>query len=154
MKILKLIIAVTLSALVVVAWVAPIGPLPGFFIGGAQTAAPATWTQISGVHEIRLKVPGTLPRVVTIWFIDHENELYVVGRRESGWVQMIGQGSPVEMRLGDRTYALKATPLTEGWQVVLEAYLAKYKPNYPEILADFPPVAEATDRFVFRLSRT
>ncbi len=154
MRILTIIIAVALSALVVVAWVAPIGPLPGFFIGGEHTAAPASWPDTSGVHEIRLKVPGTLPRVVTIWVIDHAGELHVVGHRDSGWVKMIGRGAPVEMRLGDRTYSLNATPLTEGWQAVLEAYVAKYKPHYPEIIAGLPPVAEATDRVVFRLSRT
>ena len=49
---------------------------------------------------------------------------------------------------------LSATPLTEGWQAVLEAYVAKYKPHYPEIIAGMPPVAEAKDRVVFRLSRT
>ncbi len=154
MKILKIIIAVALSALVVVALVAPIGPVPGFFIGGEQTAPPASWPDTSGVHEIRLKVPGTLPRVVTIWVIDHEGELHVVGRRDSGWVKMIGQGAPVEIRLGDRTYSLNAAPLTEGWQAVLEAYVAKYKPDYPEIIAGMPPVSEAQDRVVFRLSRT
>jgi uncharacterized protein with ACT and thioredoxin-like domain len=75
MKILKIIVAVALLALVVVAVVAPIGPLPGVFIGGEATAAPATWPDTSGVHEIRLKVPGTVPRVVTIWVIDHKGEL-------------------------------------------------------------------------------
>ena len=154
MKILKVVIAVALSALVVVALVAPIGPVPGFFIGGEQAAPPASWPDTSGVHEIRLKVPGTLPRVVTIWVIDHEGELHVVGRRDSGWVKMIGQGTRVEMRLGDRAYSLNATPLTEGWQAVLEAYVAKYKPDYPEIIAGMPPVDEAQDRVVFRLSRT
>lgn len=155
MKILKIISAVALSALVVVALVAPIGPLPGFFIGGEPTAPPASWPDTSGVHEIRLKVPGMLPRVVTIWVIDHEGELHVVGSRDSGWVKMIGQGTPVEMRLDDRTYSLNATPVTEGWQAVFEAYVAKYKPGYPEIVAGMPPVAEAKDRVgVFRLSRT
>ena len=100
MKILKIIFAVALSALVVVAVAAPIGPLPGFFIGGEQSAPPASWPDTSGVHEIRLKVPGTLPRVVTIWVIDRGGELHVVGNRDSGWVKMIGQGAPVEMRLG------------------------------------------------------
>jgi hypothetical protein len=154
MKILKIIIAVALLALVGVALVAPVGPLPGVFIGGELTAPPASWPDTSGVHEIRLRVPGTLPRVVTIWVIDHDGELHVVGRRDSGWVKMIGQGAPVEMRLGDRTYLLNATPLTEGRQAVLEAYVAKYKPHYPEIIAGMPPVREANDRVVFRLSRT
>jgi len=155
MKALKIVIAVVLSALVVVAFVAPVGPLPGFIVGGEPTPPPASWPDTSGVHEIRLKVPGTLPRVVTIWVVDHEGELHVVGSRDSGWVSMIGQGAPVEMRLDDRTYALNAVPVTEGWQSVLEAYVAKYEPDYPEIVAGFPPVAEASERIaVFRLSRT
>ena len=155
MKILKIFITVVLAALVVVAFVAPIGPLPGFFIGGEQTAPPASWPDTSAVHEIRLKVPGVLPRVVTIWVVDHEGELHVVGSRDSRWVKMVGQGTPVEMRLGDRTYALNAIPVTEGWQPVLEAYVAKYEPDYPEIIAGFPSVAEAEDSVaVFRLSRT
>jgi hypothetical protein len=154
MKILKIIALAIVAAAIVLAFVAPIGPLPGFFIGGAQTKAPASWPDTSGVHEIRLKVPGTLPRVVTIWVIDHEGELYVVGSRESGWVKMIGQGAPVAMRLEERTYALNAVPVTGNWQDVLEAYVEKYRPDYPEIVADFPPVDEARDQVaVFRLSR-
>lgn len=155
MKTLKICVAAVLAALVVVAFVAPIGPLPGFFIGGEQTAPPTSWPDTSAVHEIRLKVPGALPRVVTIWVVDHEGELHVVGSRDSGWVKMVGQGTPVEMRLGDRTYALNAIPVTEGWQPVLEAYVAKYEPDYPEIIAGFPSVAEAEGSVaVYRLDRT
>lgn len=154
MKFLKIASWLVLAVAVVVAIAAPIGPLPGFFIGGEQTKAPASWPDTSGVHEIRLKVPGTLPRVVTIWVVDHAGELYVVGSRESGWVKMIGQGAPVEMRLVDRTYALDAVPVTENWQDVLEAYVAKYESDYPEIVAGFPPVDEASDQVaVFRLNR-
>ena len=154
MKILKIASGLVLVVAVVIAIAAPIGPLPGFFIGGEQSAAPAKWPDTSAVHEIQLKVPGTLPRVVTIWVVDHEGELYVVGSRGSGWVKMIGQGAPVEMRLEGRTYALKAVPVTEGWEAVLEAYVEKYRPDYPEIVADFPPVDEARDQVaVFRLIR-
>jgi hypothetical protein len=154
MRILKIIALLVVVAAIGVAIVAPIGPLPGFFIGGEPTPAPASWPDTSRTHEIRLKVPGTLPRVVTIWVIDHEGELYVVGSRESGWVKMIGQGAPVEMRLDDRTYALNAVAVTEGWQAVLEAYVAKYEADYPEIVAGFPKVDEARDQVaVFRLSR-
>jgi hypothetical protein len=154
MKVLKIASILILAVAVVVAIAAPIGPLPGFFIGGEQTATPARWPDTSGVHEIQLKVPGTLPRVVTIWVVDHDGELHVVGSRESGWVKMIGQGAPVEMRLEGRTYALDAVPVTENWQPVLEAYVAKYESDYPEIVAGFPSVEEARDQVaVFRLDR-
>ena len=155
MKILKLALAIILVLAVVVALVAPIGPLPGFFIGGTVSAAPSQWGDTSDVHEIKLKVPGVLPRVVIVWVVEHEGELCVVGSKDSGWVTMIGAGSPVEMRLGDNTYALRATPVTEGWQPIVEAYVAKYQPDYPDIVAGFPSIDEARGSFaVFQLSRT
>jgi hypothetical protein len=154
MKILKVLSLVLVAAAVVVVLAAPIGPVPGFFIGGEPTAAPTSWPDTSGVHEIKLKVPGTPPRVVTIWVVDHAGELHVVGSRESGWVKMIGEGSPVEMRIDDKTYALNAVPVTDGWQAVLEDYVAKYEPDYPEIIAGFPKPEEARDAVaVLRLSR-
>jgi hypothetical protein len=154
MKILKVSLAVIALLLVVLAIAAPIGPVPGFFIGGTPAEAPATWPDTSDVHEIQLSVPGTLPRVVIIWVIDHQGELHVVGAQDSGWVSMIGDGGPVEMRLGDATYPLMATPVREGWQPVLEAYVDKYRPDYPDIVAGFPDISEAEGQVaVFRLER-
>jgi hypothetical protein len=154
MKILRIAVLVLLAVGVVVAIVAPIGPLPGFFIGGERAPVPASWPDTSGVHEIRLKVPGTLPRVVIIWVVEHDGELNVVGSRDSGWVERIGEGAPVEMRLEDHTYALQAKPVTDGWESVLQAYVDKYRADYPEIVAGIPTGGEARDRVaVFRLSR-
>ena len=133
---------------------APLGPLPGVFIGGTPTQAPSKWPDTSAVHEILLRVPGTLPRVVTLWVVEMDNELYVVGDKSSTWVSMIGQGGPVEMRLGDNTYALAATPLTQGWEPVYLAYLDKYRPDYPDLVSEFPSVAEGdATGAIFRLSR-
>lgn len=154
MKTLKIALLAIVVLLIVLVFAAPIGPLPGFFIGGTPTAAPASWPDTSDVDEIRLRVPGTPPRVVIIWVIDHQGALHVVGARNSGWVTMLGQGGPVEMRLGDSTYALTATPVLDGWEGVLEAYVEKYRPDYPDIVAGFPPVEEAEDQVaVFRLDR-
>ena len=154
MKILKIILIIALVAVVAVAAMAPIGPLPGLLIGGTPAEAPRQWPDTSSTHEIKLKVPGTLPRVVIIWVIQHAGELHVVGAPDSVWVTMIGQGSPVEMRLGDNTYALNATPVTEGWEPVLNAYVAKYQVDYPDIVAGFPTIEEAEGQFaVFRLGR-
>lgn len=155
MKVLKIIILIVVILGVGVALLAPLGPLPGFFIGGNATAAPASWPDTSATHEIKLKVPGTLPRVVIIWVIEHDGELHIVGAKDSGWVSMIGSGSPVEMRLGDNTYALQATPVTDGWQEVLTAYVEKYEPDYPDIVAGFPSPAEAEALIaVYRLDRS
>ena len=155
MKILKIALAGIGALALIIALVAPIGPMPGFFIGGTATEPPAQWDDVSNVHEIKLKVPGILPRVVIIWVVQYDHELYVVGAKDSGWVNMIGSGSPVEMRLGDNTYPVHALLVTEGWQPVVEAYVAKYEPDYPEIVAGFPSVDEAEGQFaVFRLNRT
>lgn len=154
MKALKILGAVIVVVVAVLVVAAPVGPLPGFFIGGSQTEAPAQWPDTSATDEIKLKVPGTLPRVVIIWVVEHEQELYVVGAKDSGWVQMIGQQSPVEMRLGDNTYALNATLVTDGWAPILTAYVDKYRPDYPDIVANFPPPEEAEGfAAIFRLNR-
>lgn len=154
MKILKtsVIVAVVLLALLIV--IAPVGPLPGVFIGGTKTAVPETWPDTSKTHEIRLSVPGTLPRVVIVWVVEHAGELHVVGASNSGWVSMLGAGGPIEMRLGDDTYALRASRVTDGWQDVLNAYVEKYRPDYPDIVAGFPSLDEAEGTVaVYRLDR-
>lgn len=154
MKALKIVGGIVSVALIAVVFLAPIGPLPGFFIGGEATPAPSTWPDTSNVHEIELKVPGTLPRVVVIWLIQHAEEIYVVGARSSGWVQMIGQGAPVAMKLDGKTYDLKAEPVNEGWEPIMQSYIAKYEPDYPEIVAGFPSIDEAKGTIgVFKLAR-
>lgn len=140
--------------LVIGALIAPIGPVPGFFIGGTSTTAPATWPDTSAVHEVRLKVPGTLPRVVIIWVVEYAGDLHVVGSRESGWVKKIGVGGPVELRLGADTYALHAVPVDDEFEPVLAAYVEKYQADYPDIIAGFPAIEEARSGVaVFRLER-
>lgn len=155
MRWLKIGLVAIAVLLLIAVLVAPIGPVPGLFIGGTTTPAPETWPDTSNVDEIRLKVPGVLPRVVILWVIEHGDELHVVGSQDSGWVQRIGTGSPVELRIEDRTYALEAAPITEDWQPILEAYIAKYEANYPDIVAGFPSIEEAADLVaVFRLERS
>ena len=154
MRILKPIMVITAVILVVLVVVAPVGPLPGFFLGGTAAPVPQQWPDTSATHEIKLRVPGTLPRVVIIWVIEHGDELYVVGAPDSGWVSMIGSGSPVEMRLGDNTYALNAAPVNTGWEEVVTAYVDKYRPDYPDIVAGLPSPEEAAGQVaVFRLER-
>ena len=154
MQAIKIIASVVLALLIVLVLVAPVGPMPGLFIGGTSAEAPARWPDTSQVDEIKLGVPGTLPRVVIIWVIEHGGELHVVGSNESGWVKMIGDESPVDMRLGDTTYALNASLVTKDWQPIVEAYVAKYEADYPDIIAGFPSMDEAEGQVsVFRLNR-
>ena len=155
MKFVKWGAGIIVVLLVVGVLLAPIGPVPGFFIGGSPADAPETWPDTSDVHEIRLKVPGTLPRVVIIWVIDYAGELYVVGSAESGWVKMIGLQSPVEMRLEGSTYPLTATRLEAGWEPMMAAYVDKYRPDYPDIVSGFPSPEEASGQIaVFKLNRS
>ena len=153
-KLLNIGLPLMVVVLIVAALVAPIGPVPGFIIGGNETSAPAQWPDTSNVHEILLEVPGTIPRVVTIWLIDYESVLYVTGYAKSGWVKMLGEGGAVRMRLGDNTYPLIASVVTENLAPILTAYMDKYRPDYPDIVADFPPPEEAgKTNVVFKLSR-
>lgn len=152
MKIVKIGLPVLVLILVVIAWLAPIGPLPGFRIGGTETPVPAEWPDTSDLHEIRLSVPGTLPRVVIIWVIDYEGDLYVVGSKDSGWVNMLGNGGMVKMRMSDATYSLTAQAVTTGWEPIMQAYIEKYQADYPDIVAGFPSFEEARNQIaVFRL---
>ncbi len=154
MKFVKYGVSALVIILVVVALIAPIGPLPGFMIGGTETTAPDNWQDTSQLHEVRLQVAGTLPRTVIIWVIEYAGELYVVGSSESGWVKMIGGGSSVKLRIEDATYALTASPVATGWEPIMQAYVEKYEPDYPEIIAGFPDIEEAKGLIsVFKLSR-
>jgi hypothetical protein len=153
MKKRHLVFSLLLVVAVVLIVATPIGPLPGFFIGGEATATPQTWPDTAEVDEIYLKVPGTIPRVVIIWVVQVEGELYVVGSKNSGWVQLIGSSAPVEMRLRGQTYALNAVSTGIDLSTVIAAYKDKYRPDYPDIVAGFPSVEEGRDEFgVFRLT--
>ena len=146
------LIAFVAAILATLVFVTPIGPMPGFFIGGQPTPVPKAWPDTSKVDEILLKVPGTLPRVVIIWVVQVDSALYVVGSRSSGWVQRIADGANVEMRLSGNTYALAAVPIRQDLERVVNAYKNKYRANYPDIVAGFPTLEEAGDQFgVFRL---
>jgi len=154
MRAAKIALPTALALALLVLLAAPIGPLPGVFIGGTSAETPERWSDTSDVDEVRLKVPGLVPRVVIVWVVEHGGELHVVGSKDSGWVEGIGAGSPVEMRLGDDTYSLRATPVRDDFQPVLEAYVAKYQADHPDVVAGFPPLDEAPGLVsVFRLER-
>ena len=154
MKILKILGFVLVAAIIMLVLVTPLGPLPGVFIGGTPAPIPADWGDTGAVHEILLEVGGgMIPRVVTIWVIEVDGDLHVVGARDSGWTTAIGSGGSVRMRMGEQTYELRAEPMTTGWERILEAYVDKYRPDYPDIVAGFPTIEEAEGSMaVFRLT--
>ncbi len=154
----KKILGYGTGALVLIAGIlvvlAPIGPVRGFFIGGVETEAPAVWPDTSGIDEVRLRIEDDLPRVVIIWVVQRNNELYVVGANDSGWVSAIGYDSPIDLRIDDSTYQLYATRVIEGQLPILEAYQAKYRQDYPDIVAGMgPPEAMIEGAAVYHLAR-
>ena len=155
MKILKF--ASKLLALVVVlrVFVPFVFPsVPGFILGGTATAAPAVWKDTDEIDEVKLRVSGGLPRVVTIWMVQVENQLYVIGDEENTWVAMLGEGAPVKLRMEDSSYDLIATRISEGQSAVAEAYRAKYQTEYPDIIEGMGSLEEIPDGIVvFRLTR-
>ena len=154
MKLFKIGAPIIALIITVIAIAAPIGPLPGFFIGGTHSQVPTTWPNTSDEHEIKLKIVDELPRVVIIWMVEYNQELYVVGSADSGWVKMIGESAPVKMRLRDSTFDLVAQRVTNDLEAIATAYLDKYRSDYPDIIANFPTVEEANDNFrIFRLTR-
>ena len=154
MKILKIVGIVVLVAVVVAAIAAPIGPMPGFLIGGSDTKVPASWGNTADIHEIRLQVnDGPIGRTVIIWTVQYESDLFVFGSNDSGWVQAIGAGGPVRLEMEGQRYNLQASPVTEGYLPIIDAWMAKYSPDYPEITQAFPPAEEAIkSATVYRLS--
>ena len=154
MKILKILAPLLVVAVALVVWAAPLGPLPGVFIGGEATPVPAAWGDTRQTHEIKLEVSaGMIPRVVIIWVVQVDGDLHVVGASESGWTSALGAGGPVRLRMGDSTYNMRATRITEGWQPVLEAYVEKYRVDYPDIVEGFPEAEQAAGTTsVYRLA--
>lgn len=154
MKVTKILALTLVVVIVVVIYAAPLGPLPGIFIGGTPSALPAEWGDTGKIHEIKLEVgQGMIPRVVIIWVVQADGNLHVVGSKDSGWTTTLGTGGPVRMRMGDKTYAMEATLVTQGWQGVLDAYVKKYEADYPDIVQGFPDIEEAAQTTaVFRLT--
>lgn len=153
MKILKIVLSIVVVLVVVLAFLAPIGPLPGLLIGGEETPVPDNWGDTSQLHEIKLKVPGTIPRVVTIWVVQYESDLYIVGNSTSGWVKLLGTGGPVSLRIEGKTFGLNASQVVTGWQPIMLKYVDKYRPDYPDIIESFPSVEDAEGEIsVFKLS--
>ena len=154
MKYLKYGTSALVLVIALLVLLAPIGPLPGIFIGGSAAAAPADWGDTSGIDEVRLRVEGTVPRVVIIWVVQQENELYVIGANESGWVSRLGQGGPVNLRIGDTTYALSASVVTQNQLPIVEAYQNKYRSDYPDIVGGMgAPQDMLAGVTIFQLSR-
>ncbi len=152
-KWLTIIASIVGIALLVIAVAGPIGPVAGVRIGGEPTAVPASWSSTPLPDEVLLKTSGSLlPWVVTIWIIGDADALYVFGAADSSWVKNALADPLVELRIHDRTYALKATPLNPPDPAIYQKYIDRYAPDYPDIVAGMPKADEVEGvGTVFRL---
>ncbi|MEM9622197.1 MAG: hypothetical protein AAF993_11140 [Pseudomonadota bacterium] len=133
-----------LVALLLTAAVAgPLGPMPGMYLGGQATDPPSQWSSVAVPEQIQLETRGgLLPRVVNLWIVESDNELYVFGATDSGWVNATRSDPQVRLRMEDQTYSLMAAPLAQPDLTVYERYLARYADDYPDIVAGMPAIDE------------
>ncbi len=152
---LTYVLAVLVVALIVLAMAAPIGPMPGLRIGGTTAEVPTSWHAAELPDEVLLATyDGPLPYVVTIWIVESDGRLYVVGDPQSTWVKKATRAPAVKVRIGDLVYDIQATRMPPGRMDVLEAYVNRYKADYPEIIDSFPPLPEMTQgSALFELTR-
>ena len=151
---LKTVLIVLIVIVIGVAVAAPLGPLPGFRLGGSAASAPEQWpTRLP--DEVRLaNYSGALPHVVIIWVVETDNKLYVIGDPASTWVQGVTDSPEVRLRIEDSVYEMTAERLNPGPMHIFQTYIDRYKDDYPEIIASFPPPEQfAGSAAVFELTR-
>jgi hypothetical protein len=66
----------------------------------------------------------------------------VIGAPDGNWVENATRSPDVRLRIGDSAYDMRATRIKSGRQDVFQMYIDRYKGNYPEIIASFPPIEE------------
>ena len=94
MKYLKIILSVFAIALAVVVLSLPINTTPGVFIFGNPSVAPENWSDTSSILETKVRVPGIIPRVVIIWFVEIDNDFYIVGENAVSYTHLTLQTTP------------------------------------------------------------
>ena len=134
------------------AWFAPVGPVPGFRIGGRESPAPSSWGSTRQIHEVRLEVQASIPYVVTIWMVQVDGDVHVLGSKDSIWVRRLREEPEARLRIEDKTYAVIADPVTGDSSNVISAFFEKYQADYPDIVEGMSALAEAPSTYsVFRL---
>jgi len=156
MKILNWLLIVVLIGGIAVVVLAPIGPMPGVFASGTASAVPDSWGDTASTLEIELQVgEGPIGRTVTIWAVQVDGDMYITGRKDSGWVRGIGAGGPVRMQLNGKLYNLNASTVTQDGVKVLTAWHAKYVQHYPDMMDQFPsPEEGARSAVIYKLAES
>ena len=122
-----------LGAVVVVAaasyvFTAPYERFPGVAIGGEPTPPPADWNTVNDHGVVLLKLAGFPPFVIRIVYSTDGGGIITATRPDGGyWAGRVRDGRRDGwIRLGDATYALRATEIVGDDRIpYLESYAAK-----------------------------
>ena len=107
---------------------APYERFPGVVIGGEPTPPPADWNTVNDHGEVLMKLAGFPPFVIRIVYSTDEGGVITATRPDGGyWAARVRSGRRDGwIRLGDATYALRATEIVGDDRIpYLESYAGK-----------------------------
>ncbi len=113
------LVSIAVGVIVVVAAAAyvsmtPYNRIAGVRIGGIETAAPSDWRTTNHAGVMQLKVGGFPPFVVNVAYVGTEEGVITATRPDGGyWAQRARANPNGWLRIGDATYAMRATEIIE-----------------------------------------
>jgi len=139
---------------------APDGPVLGFAGGalsGTVEAPPDDWSFTDDWIVVEVEVRPDEPYSVNLLCAAVGDRLYVASGSgpDATWVKALAEDPEVRLRIDDRIYLLRATPVVEPAEIdaYLEALVAKYRVNADraEFIAHNPGAEPPAP--LFRLTR-
>ena len=120
--------AILVAGLLVYVFTAPYTRFPGVRIGGQLAVPPADWSTINNETVANLKLAGFPPFVIHVWYVGEAGGVITATRPDNGyWGRRVRSNPDGWLRIGDRTYALRAREITGDARIpYLEKYGAKY----------------------------
>ena len=135
----------------------PMGPVPGFALGGEEQPAPDdfAFVQDHDLIQIRTHFGGWLPQVHHIWGVGVDNGIYAIAVEGASWRARIDEDPNVLLRVGDAHYQLTATSVDDVVEVqrVFDAYIEKYGSQLEEILGRPGTIEDMSDLIRFTATR-
>ena len=107
---------------------APYERFPGVVIGGEPTPPPADWNSVNDHDVVLMKLAGFPPFVIRIVYSTDDGGIITATRPDGGyWAARVRGGRRDGwIRLGDATYALRATEIVGDERIpYLESYAGK-----------------------------
>lgn len=152
-----LVVAILFALCVPLMGCEPVGMIPGLRLGGAEVPTPDSWTNVEVPEEVLLRTEGAmLPRVHRIWAVKFEEDIFVSGGPEGGWVDRSLADPNVKLRMGDDVYALRADRIDDpaAQRRAMDTMIAKYRDALTELAGKDPDPEEMVAGYAhFRLSR-